>query len=77
MVYAYPELFAQMLPSTISPWCNNWTDIFDFTPHKTAESGAPNFSISGELKPNFILPLTKASRLMDKAREINEEIKSL
>ena len=78
MVYEYPELFSQMLPSRVSPWCNNWTDVFDFTPHQKAETGELNYYISPDLQPDFIRPLSQAKSLMDKVAQIRgEELKSL
>jgi len=60
MVYEYPELFHQMYPCRISPWCNNWSDVFDFTPHKKSETGEPNYFINGDLDYDFVMPLRKA-----------------
>ena len=78
MVYEYSELFSHMLPSKLSPWCNLWTDVFDFTPHKTSPTGEPNYFFEGALQPNFIRPLDQAKSLMEKAAQARgEEIKSL
>jgi len=67
-----------MLHSMVSPWCNNWTDVFDFTPHKTAATGEPNYFVVGDLQPNFIRGLQQAKSLMDKAAQTRgEELKSL
>ena len=60
MTYAYDELFEHMMPSRISPWTNNWTEVFDFTPQKRAENGEPNYFIAGEellYDGDFIRPL--------------------
>ena len=64
MVYEYPELFSQMRPSMVSPWCNNWTDVFDFTAGKKAETGEPNFFCVGDLDREFIRPLEDAVSLV-------------
>jgi len=58
MVYGYTELFSQMRPAMVSPWCNNWTDVFDFTPHKKSATGEPNYFLVGDLVPDFIRPLS-------------------
>ena len=57
MVYDYPELWEQMHASMLSPCCNNWSDVFDFTPHKNAATGEPNYFISGDLEPELVKPL--------------------
>ena len=68
MTYAYDELFTHMMNSNTSPWTNNWTEVFDFTPHKKAASGEPNYHISGEeLLPNFIRPLAHAKEIIEKS----------
>ena len=78
MTYAYDELFEHMRPSTVSPWTNNWFDVYDFTPHKTAPTGEPNFFLAGDLVPEFMVPLEKAKLLIQKVGEIKgTEFKSL
>ena len=56
-----------MHSSKISPWCNAWSDIYDFTPNKVAASGEPNFFCSQEIEPSFCRNLEEAKKLLDKA----------
>ena len=75
MTYAYDEVFTHMMHCNISPWTNNWTEIFDFTPQKKAATGEPNYYISGEeLDYDFIRPLAHAKEIMSK---VEGEPKSL
>ena len=67
-----------MQKSNLSPWTNNWVEVFDFTPNKKAGSGEPNFTIKGSITSDLILPLKKAQTLAEMAKEATgEEIKSL
>lgn len=68
MAYSYKELFSQMRPSMVSPWTNNWFDIYDFTPHKRADEGTPNFYCVPDVEPNFMRPLEEAKEIINKAR---------
>lgn len=60
MTYGYRELFSQMRPSMVSPWTNNWFDIYDFTPHKRADDGSPNFYCVPQIDRQFMRPLEEA-----------------
>ena len=78
MTYEYPELFSHMFPSRVSPWCNNWSNVFDFTPHKKAASGEPNFTLSFDLDPQFVRPLWQGKAIVARVRELKgEELRSL
>ena len=50
MTYWYEELLSQLQAVSVSPWCNKWNEVFDFTAHKTASTGEPNWFIDPELK---------------------------
>ena len=68
MTYAYKELFSQMRPCMVSPWTNNWNDIFDFTPHKKSpDASVPNFYCVSSLETDFIKPLEQVKELIMKA----------
>ena len=66
MTYWYDDLLTQMRLANTSPWSNNWTKIYDFTPHKTAESGVPNWSIDTSLNWKMIAPLGEVSEKITK-----------
>ena len=68
MTYAYDEVFSHMMQCKISPWTNNWTDVFDFTPQKKSPTGEPNwFTEADPLVENFMRPLEHAKEIMAKA----------
>jgi hypothetical protein len=52
----------------VSPWTNNWNDIFDFTPHKKSpDASVPNFYCVPSLETDFIKPLEQVKELIEKA----------
>lgn len=57
MTYWYDELLCQMKMCMTSPWTNKWQAVYDFTAHRTAESGVPNWSIDDALIWDMIKPL--------------------
>ena len=78
MTYGYEELWQHMHPSTVSPWTNNWIEVYDFTPHKKAATGEPNYYINSEIDPSFIKPLKLAKEVMARASaSVGHELKSL
>ena len=78
MTYGYDKLFSHMCLSKISPWTNNWTDVFDFTPGKKSATGEPNFYIAGDpLVYDFVRPLEHAKEIIEKASSDELVVKSL
>ena len=56
-----------MLKSNVSLWTNKWTEVYDFTPHKTADDGTPNWKINTALlndPSEFIKPLQQMKALV-------------
>ena len=65
--HSYAELFSHMRSAQISPWTNNWVEVFDFTPHKKASTGEPNFEIVSDQVMDFIRPVEQAKKLQELA----------
>ena len=55
-----------MKAANISIWTNKWSDIYDFTPHKKADDGSPNFTVSSVLKNNFVTSFKEMKMTFDK-----------
>lgn len=60
-----------------SPWTNKWQDVYDFTAHRTAESGIPNWSINDSLNWTMIKPLGEVNEMVSKVKEFNPAIKGV
>ena len=52
--YTYPQLFSHLKAAKLSLWTNKWTDVYDFTPGFSAESGKPNYKVSNKIISNFV-----------------------
>ena len=77
MTYVYPELLSHLQSAATSPWTNKWQDIYDFTPHRTANSGVPNWQISTPLNWRHMAPLGEVSEKINKVREFKPTVKNL
>ena len=62
-----------------SPWNNKWQDIYDFTAHKTAASGVPNFTVNTALDWDWdtMAPMANMHEIVTKVQEINPTVKSV
>ena len=69
------------MESNISIWTNKWTDVFDFTAHKTADDGTPNWMIKQVLYDEmnvFIPSLEKAKEKLQSLRKVHgDELKTI
>lgn len=55
--YTYVNFKKQFDAANLNVWNNNWSDIYDFTPHKNV-NGTKNYSYLDEnLDPNTFMPL--------------------
>ena len=67
-----------MREAKLSPWTNKWSDIYDFTPGKTADSGKPNYRVSQKIIKDFISPFEEIKSLVDRvSKQKGIEITSL
>ena len=57
-----------------SPWVNKWQDVYDFTAHKTAESGVPNFSVNTALNWKMMAPLGEINEKVSKIKEFKSSV---
>jgi hypothetical protein len=77
MTYWYEELLSQMKLASISPWTNKWNAVFDFTAHRTAPNGDPNWSISPDLNWNGMAPLAEVNEKITKVKAFKEHVKHI
>ena len=79
MTYWYEELLCQLQMCNTSPWNNKWQDIYDFTAHKTAASGVPNFTVNTALDWDWdtMAPMANMHEIVTKVQEINPTVKSV
>ena len=77
MTYWYEELLPQIQACNLSPWTNKWEAIYDFTAHKTSESGVPNFTVSPELNWRMMAPLGEISEKVNKVKEFKQQVKGV
>eukprot|EP00354_Favella_ehrenbergii_P012615 CAMPEP_0170457418 /NCGR_PEP_ID=MMETSP0123-20130129/4713_1 /TAXON_ID=182087 /ORGANISM="Favella ehrenbergii, Strain Fehren 1" /LENGTH=113 /DNA_ID=CAMNT_0010721197 /DNA_START=694 /DNA_END=1035 /DNA_ORIENTATION=+ len=75
MTYWYDELLCQMQMCQTSPWTNKWQDVYDFTAHRTAESGVPNWYVDEALNWRQIAPLGEVSEKVAKVREFKASVR--
>ena len=62
---------------SLSPWTNKWEAVYDFTAHKTAESGVPNFTVNPELNWRMMAPLGEISEKVNKVKEFKQQVKGV
>lgn len=77
MTYWYDELLCQLQMCNTSPWTNKWQDIYDFTAHKTAASGVPNFTVNTALDWNMMAPMAEVQEKVSKVQEFKSTVKGV
>lgn len=79
MTYWYEELLTQLKLADMSPWTNKWNEVFDFTAHRTADDGTPNWRNSSNLNWKLIAPLGEVTEKMEKVQAFKgaDAVKSL
>lgn len=77
--YEYDGLLSHLMKAKISLWNNKWTEVYDFTPHKTADDGTPNWTVVPDLyEGDFIVPLERMKGMLEKVRAVHgEEVKTI
>ena len=77
--YWYEELLDQLQKAGVSPWCNKWNEVFDFTAHKQAADGSPNWELDTGLNWDMIAPLYGVNEKMTKVKELkgDDQVKSV
>ena len=58
-----------MKAANLSPWTNKWNDVYDFTPHRKADDGSPNFTVSKKVIYDFVSPLEKLTSLVKRVSQ--------
>lgn len=48
----YPRLSEHLFNANLSPWNNNWSDVFDFTP-----AGGKHYSLVDDIDEDFVMPV--------------------
>ena len=79
MTYRYDELLTQLKLADMSPWTNKWNEVFDFTAHRTAGDGTPNWRNSINLYWNLIAPLGEVQEKIEKVQAVRgqDAVKSI
>jgi len=66
MTYWYEELLSQMKLASVSPWTNKRNAVFDFTAHRTADNGDPNWGIESQLNWSGMAPMAEVNEKITK-----------